>query len=180
MYKRQVLTDSYNMGILVFLVILGIMVCMMNNAGGSAAFGRWASIHIKTRVGAQLATIVLGILIFIDDYFNCLTVGTVMRPVTDKHNVTRAKLAYVIDATAAPVCIIAPISSWAAAVGSSLPAGCNIDGFTLFLRAIPFNYYALLALVFLAFLIITNIDYSKMKQYELNLSLIHISEPTRH
>lgn len=171
-----VLTDSYNMGILVFLVILGIMVCMMNNAGGSAAFGRWASIHIKTRVGAQLATIVLGILIFIDDYFNCLTVGTVMRPVTDKHNVTRAKLAYVIDATAAPVCIIAPISSWAAAVGSSLPAGCNIDGFTLFLRAIPFNYYALLTLVFLAFLIITNIDYSKMKQYELNAHLEEIVE----
>ena len=111
-----VLTDSYNMGILVFLVILGIMVCMMNNAGGSAAFGRWASIHIKTRVGAQLATIVLGILIFIDDYFNCLTVGSVMRPITDKHNVSRAKLAYLIDATAAPVCIIAPISSWAAAV----------------------------------------------------------------
>ena len=171
-----VLTDSYNMGILVFLVILGIMVCMMNNAGGSAAFGRWASIHIKTRVGAQLATIVLGILIFIDDYFNCLTVGTVMRPVTDKHNITRAKLAYVIDATAAPVCIIAPISSWAAAVGSSLPAGCNIDGFTLFLRAIPFNYYALLTLVFLAFLIIANIDYSKMKQYELNAHLEEIVE----
>ncbi len=110
------LTDSYNMGILVFLVVLGIMVCMMNKAGGSAAFGRWASTHIKSRVGAQLATILLGVLIFIDDYFNCLTVGSVMRPVTDKHNVSRAKLAYLIDATAAPVCIIAPISSWAAAV----------------------------------------------------------------
>lgn len=110
------LTDSYNMGILVFLVILGIMVCMMNKAGGSAAFGRWASVHIKSRVGAQLATVLLGVLIFIDDYFNCLTVGSVMRPVTDKHNVSRAKLAYLIDATAAPVCIIAPISSWAAAV----------------------------------------------------------------
>ena len=107
-----VLTDSYNMGILVFLVILGIMVCMMNKAGGSAAFGRWASVHIKTRIGAQLATIVLGVLIFIDDYFNCLTVGSVMRPITDKHQVSRAKLAYLIDATAAPVCIIAPISSW--------------------------------------------------------------------
>lgn len=172
----RVLTNSYNMGILVFLVILGVMVCMMNKAGGSAAFGRWASAHIKTRIGAQLASVALGVLIFIDDYFNCLTVGTVMRPVTDKHNITRAKLAYVIDATAAPVCIIAPISSWAAAVGSSLPAGCNIDGFTLFLRAIPFNYYALLTLVFLAFLIITNIDYSKMKQYELNAHLEEIVE----
>ena len=111
-----VLSDSYNVGILVFLVILGIMVCMMNKAGGSAAFGRWASEHIKSRAGAQLATILLGVLIFIDDYFNCLTVGSVMRPVTDKHNVSRAKLAYLIDATAAPVCIIAPISSWAAAV----------------------------------------------------------------
>ena len=111
-----VLTDSYNMGILVFLVILGVMVCMMNKAGGSAAFGRWAKEHIKTRAGAQLATIVLGVLIFIDDYFNCLTVGSVMRPVTDSHNVSRAKLAYLIDATAAPICIIAPISSWAAAV----------------------------------------------------------------
>ena len=109
-----VLTDSYNMGILVFLVILGVMVCMMNKAGGSAAFGRWAKVHIKTRAGAQLATITLGVLIFIDDYFNCLTVGSVMRPVTDSHNVSRAKLAYLIDATAAPVCIIAPISSWAA------------------------------------------------------------------
>ena len=116
-----VLTDAYNMGILVFLVILGVMVCMMNKAGGSAAFGRWASEHIKSRVGAQLATILLGVLIFIDDYFNCLTVGSVMRPVTDKHNVSRAKLAYLIDATAAPVCIIAPISSWAAAVTPLLP-----------------------------------------------------------
>lgn len=172
----SVLTSSYNMGILIFLVILGTMVCLMNRAGGSAAFGRWASKRIKTRAGAELATVVLGVLIFIDDYFNCLTVGTVMRPVTDKHNITRAKLAYVIDATAAPVCIIAPISSWAAAVGSSLPAGCNIDGFTLFLRAIPFNYYALLTLVFLAFLIIANIDYSKMKQYELNAHLEEIVE----
>ena len=139
-----VLTDSYNMGILVFLVILGIMVCMMNNAGGSAAFGRWASIHIKTRVGAQLATIVLGILIFIDDYFNCLTVGSVMRPITDKHNVSRAKLAYLIDATAAPVCIIAPISSWAAAVTGFVKGE---DGFSIFMRAIPYNYYALLTIL---------------------------------
>ena len=107
----RVLTNSYNMGILVFLVILGVMVCMMNKAGGSAAFGRWASAHIKTRIGAQLASVALGVLIFIDDYFNCLTVGSVMRPVTDKHQVSRAKLSYIIDATAAPVCIIAPISS---------------------------------------------------------------------
>ena len=112
----SVLTDSYNMGILIFLVILGTMVCLMNRAGGSAAFGRWAGKRIKSRVGAELSTIILGVLIFIDDYFNCLTVGSVMRPVTDKHNVSRAKLAYLIDATAAPVCIIAPISSWAAAV----------------------------------------------------------------
>ena len=110
----SVLSDSYNVGILIFLVILGAIVCLMNKAGGSAAFGRWASEHIKTRTGAQLATVALGVLIFIDDYFNCLTVGSVMRPVTDKHNISRAKLAYLIDATAAPVCIIAPISSWAA------------------------------------------------------------------
>src|SRR5699024_5392279 len=112
----SVLSDSYNVGILVFLVVLGAMVCMMNKAGGSAAFGRWAKTHIKSRIGAQLCTILLGCLIFIDDYFNCLTVGSVMRPITDEHNVSRAKLAYLIDATAAPVCIIAPISSWAAAV----------------------------------------------------------------
>ena len=114
----SVLSDPYNVGILIFLVILGAMVSLMNRAGGSAAFGRWAQTHIKTRAGAQLASIALGILIFIDDYFNCLTVGSVMRPVTDKHNVSRAKLSYLIDATAAPVCIIAPISSWAAAVAS--------------------------------------------------------------
>ena len=131
-----VLSDSYNVGILVFLVILGIMVCMMNKAGGSAAFGRWASEHIKSRAGAQLATIALGVLIFIDDYFNCLTVGSVMRPVTDKHNVSRAKLAYLIDATAAPVCIIAPISSWAAAVTGFVEGE---DGFSRFIRAIPYN-----------------------------------------
>ena len=115
--------DGYNIGILIFLVILGAMVSLMNRAGGSAAFGRWAAKHIKTRVGAQLATIALGVLIFVDDYFNCLTVGSVMRPVTDKHNVSRAKLSYLIDATAAPVCIIAPISSWAAAVASYVEDG---------------------------------------------------------
>ena len=160
-----VLTDSYNMGILVFLVILGIMVCMMNNAGGSAAFGRWASIHIKTRVGAQLATIVLGILIFIDDYFNCLTVGSVMRPITDKHNVSRAKLAYLIDATAAPVCIIAPISSWAAAVTGFVKGE---DGFSIFMRAIPYNYYALLTILAMVLIVALKIDYGPMKLHEDN------------
>ncbi len=160
-----VLTDSYNMGILVFLVILGIMVCMMNKAGGSAAFGRWASIHIKTRVGAQLATIVLGILIFIDDYFNCLTVGSVMRPITDKHNVSRAKLAYLIDATAAPVCIIAPISSWAAAVTGFVKGE---DGFSIFMRAIPYNYYALLTILAMVLIVVLKIDYGPMKLHEDN------------
>lgn len=137
----SVLSDSYNVGILIFLVILGTMVCLMNKAGGSAAFGEWASSHIKSRVGAQLATIILGVLIFIDDYFNCLTVGSVMRPVTDAQNVSRAKLAYLIDATAAPVCIIAPISSWAAAVTGFVEGE---DGFSIFIRAIPYNFYAIL------------------------------------
>ncbi len=159
------LTDSYNMGILVFLVVLGIMVCMMNRAGGSAAFGRWAATHIKGRVGAQLATILLGCLIFIDDYFNCLTVGSVMRPVTDKHNVSRAKLSYLIDATAAPVCIIAPISSWAAAVTGFVEGE---DGFSIFLRAIPYNYYALLTIVMMVALVIMNFDYGTMKVHEEN------------
>ena len=138
------LSDSYNVGILIFLVILGIMVCLMNKAGGSAAFGRWAKANIKSRVGVQLATIVLGCLIFIDDYFNCLTVGSVMRPVTDKQNVSRAKLAYLIDATAAPICIIAPISSWAAAVASFAEDG---QGLNLFIKAIPYNFHALLTVV---------------------------------
>ena len=160
-----VLTDSYNMGILVFLVILGIMVCMMNKAGGSAAFGRWASVHIKTRIGAQLATIVLGVLIFIDDYFNCLTDGSVMRPITDKHQVSRAKLAYLIDATAAPVCIIAPISSWAAAVTGFVEGE---DGFSIFLRAIPFNYYALLTILTMVLLVVLKIDYGSMRVHEDN------------
>lgn len=160
-----VLTDSYNMGILVFLVILGIMVCMMNKAGGSAAFGRWASVHIKTRIGAQLATIVLGVLIFIDDYFNCLTVGSVMRPITDKHQVSRAKLACLIDATAAPVCIIAPISSWAAAVTGFVEGE---DGFSIFLRAIPFNYYALLTILTMVLLVVLKIDYGSMRVHEDN------------
>ncbi len=160
-----VLTDSYNMGILIFLVILGIMVCMMNKAGGSAAFGRWAKAHIKSRAGAQFATIALGILIFIDDYFNCLTVGSVMRPVTDSHKVSRAKLSYLIDATAAPVCIIAPISSWAAAVTGFVKGE---DGFSIFVRAIPYNYYAILTIVMMLTLVILNFDYGPMKEHEKN------------
>ena len=161
----RVLTNSYNMGILVFLVILGVMVCMMNKAGGSAAFGRWASAHIKTRIGAQLASVALGVLIFIDDYFNCLTVGSVMRPVTDKHQVSRAKLSYIIDATAAPVCIIAPISSWAAAVAGFVEGE---DGFSIFIRAIPYNYYALFTIVFMIVLIVRKIDYGPMRTHEKN------------
>ena len=160
-----VLSDSYNVGILVFLVVLGIMVCMMNKAGGSAAFGRWASVHIKTRAGAQLATILLGVLIFIDDYFNFLTVGSVMRPVTDKHNISRAKLSYLIDATAAPVCIIAPISSWAAAVTGFVEGE---DGFSIFIRAIPFNYYAILTIVMMLTIVLLNMDYGPMKLHESN------------
>ena len=159
------LSDSYNVGILVFLVILGILVCMMNKAGGSAAFGRWAETHIKSRVGAQLATIALGVLILIDDYFNCLTVGSVMRPVTDKHNISRAKLAYLIDATAAPVCIIAPVSSWAAAVTGFVEGE---DGFSIFLRAIPYNYYALLTIVMMITIIVLKMDYGTMKLHETN------------
>ena len=160
------IADSYNVGILVFLVFLGIMVALMNKAGGSAAFGEWASTHIKTRVGAQLATVLLGCLIFIDDYFNCLTVGSVMRPVTDRHQVSRAKLAYLIDATAAPVCIIAPISSWAAAVSAFSPEGTN--GLVLFIRAIPFNYYALLTLIMMISITVMKIDYGPMALHERN------------
>ena len=160
-----VLTDSYNMGILIFLIILGVMVCMMNKAGGSAAFGRWAKEHIKTRAGAQLTTIALGILIFIDDYFNCLTVGSVMRPVTDSHNVSRAKLAYLIDATAAPICIIAPISSWAAAVTGFVKGE---DGFSIFIRAIPYNYYAILTIIMMVTLVLAKEDYGPMKVHEDN------------
>ncbi len=161
----SVLSDSYNVGILIFLVILGAIVCMMNKAGGSAAFGRFAKKRIKTRVGAQLATILLGVLIFIDDYFNCLTVGSVMRPVTDKFNVSRAKLSYLIDATAAPVCIIAPISSWAAAVTGFVPGE---NGFTLFIRAIPYNFYALLTIVMMLTVALMKVDYGPMKLHEAN------------
>ena len=160
-----VLSDSYNVGILVFLIILGAIVCLMNKAGGSAAFGRWASDHIKTRTGAQLATVALGVLIFIDDYFNCLTVGSVMRPVTDKHNISRAKLAYLIDATAAPICIIAPISSWAAAVTGFVEGE---DGLSLFISAIPYNFYALLTIVMMITIAVLNIDFGSMKVHEDN------------
>ena len=160
------LSDSYNVGILIFLVILGVLVSLMNKAGGSAAFGEWAGKHIKTRVGAQLATIALGILIFIDDYFNCLTVGSVMRPVTDKHHVSRAKLAYLIDATAAPVCIIAPVSSWAAAVSGYAPEGTN--GIQLFIRTIPYNFYALLSIAMMIMLTVSKTDYGPMALHEKN------------
>lgn len=160
-----VLSDPYNVGILVFLVVLGIMVCMMNKAGGSAAFGEWAGRHIKTRVGAQLVTVLLGILIFIDDYFNCLTVGSVMRPVTDKHNVSRAKLAYLIDATAAPICIIAPISSWAAAVTGFVEGE---DGFGIFIKAIPYNYYALFTIAAMILIVALKVDFGSMAVHEAN------------
>ena len=160
-----VLSDSYNVGILCFLVILGAMVQLMNRSGGSVAFGRWASSHIKSRAGAQLATIAFGCLIFIDDYFNCLTVGSVMRPVTDKHKVSRAKLAYLIDATAAPICIIAPISSWAAAV-SGFVEGEN--GMNLFLKTIPYNYYAVLTIMMMILLVVLRVDFGPMREHEIN------------
>ena len=152
-------------GIFLFLVLLGTLVSLVNKAGGSAAFGKWASTHIKTRVGAMLATFVLGVLIFIDDYFNCLTVGAVMRPVTDSHRISRPKLAYLIDATAAPVCMIAPISSWAAAVSSYAADG---QGIKLFVSAIPYNYYSLLTLVFIIAMALMRVDYGPMKRYEIN------------
>ena len=161
----SVLSDSYNVGILIFLVILGCMVCLMNKAGGSAAFGRWAQTHIKTRTGAQLSSVVLGCLIFIDDYFNCLTVGSVMRPITDKHHISRAKLAYLIDATAAPICIIAPISSWAAAVAGFAEDG---QGLNLFIQAIPYNFYALLTIIMMIGLVVLRVDFGPMARYETN------------
>ena len=161
----SVLSSSYNVGILIFLVILGMVVALMNKTGGSDAFGKWASKRIKTRVGAQLTSILLGCLIFIDDYFNCLTVGSVMRPITDKHQVSRAKLAYLIDATAAPVCIISPISSWAAAVTGFVDGE---DGFGLFVKAIPFNYYALLTIVMMLVITFWKFDFGPMKVHEEN------------
>lgn len=155
--------DSWNVGILIFLVLLGIMVTLINKAGGSAAYGRWASEHIHSKAGAEVATLGLGAVIFIDDYFNCLTVGSVMRPVTDKFKISREKLAYIIDSTAAPVCIIAPISSWAAAVSSVAPDG---QGLNLFMRSIPYNLYALLTLATVFYLSVTGLDYGKMLKAE--------------
>ena len=163
-----VLTDESNVGILVFLVILGAMVSLMNKAGGSAAFGRFAAKGIKTRVGAQLATILLGVTIFIDDYFNCLTVGAVMRPVTESHKISRAKLAYVIDATAAPVCMLAPVSSWAAAVASYVPDGFPGSRISMFLSQIPWNYYCILTLIMVVTISLLNIDYGPMLTHEYN------------
>ena len=159
--------DPYNIGILIFLVILGAIVALMNKSGGSAAFGRWASKHIKSRVGAQLATIALGVLIFVDDYFNCLTVGSVMRPVTDKFKVSRSKLAYLIDATAAPICIIAPVSSWAAAVAGFVSED-QIGGLELFIRAIPYNFYAILTIVMMVTITLMKFDFGPMKKHEMN------------
>ena len=158
---------SSTAGIFMFLVILGIIVALINKAGGSAAFGRWAEVHIKSRIGAIIATFILGVLIFIDDYFNCLTVGSVMRPVTDSHKISRAKLAYIIDATAAPICMIAPVSSWAAAV-SQFAEGTAYSGIELFIRAIPYNFYSLLTFVFIIALTLMKFDYGPMRKHELN------------
>lgn len=159
------IADSYNVGILVFLVVLGAIVVLMNKAGGSRAYGEWAAKHIKTRTGACIATFVLGVLIFVDDYFNCLTVGSVMRPVTDKHKISRAKLAYLIDATAAPVCIIAPISSWAAAVSGTVD---GVNGIELFISTIPYNLYAILTLIMVVFIAVAKEDFGPMKLHEDN------------
>ena len=160
-------SDSGNIAIIVFLVILGIMVDLMNKAGGSAAFGRWATKAVKSRCGAQLLSMLLGVLIFIDDYFNCLTVGAVMRPVTESHKISRAKLAYVIDSTAAPVCMIAPVSSWAAAVSGYVQSD-NVNGIELFVAQIPYNYYCLLTLVMIVVISLLNIDYGPMLTHEYN------------
>ena len=157
--------DGWNAGILIFLVLLGMMVALINKAGGSRAFGAWAETHVKTRVGAQLATFALGVLIFVDDYFNCLTVGSVMRPVADSKNISRAKLAYIIDATAAPICMIAPISSWAAAVAGVV---VSVNGLSLFIKAIPYNFYSLLTIVMILFITLAKFDYGPMKKHEIN------------
>lgn len=162
------MTDSSHAGVLVVVIFLASLVVMMNRAGGSVAFGRWAKEHIKTRTGAQLATIAMGILIFVDDGFNCMTVGSVMRPVTDSHNVSRAKLAYLIDSTAAPVCIIAPVSCWAAAVSYAVPAEYHINGFSMFLRAIPYNLYALGTLFMMVAITLLRLDYGPMRRHEDN------------
>ena len=159
--------DAWNIGIFMFLILLGTMVALMNKAGGSAAFGEWAKKHVKTRAGALLATFLLGVLIFVDDYFNCLTVGSVMMPVTDGHKISRAKLAYIIDATAAPICMIAPISSWAAAVSGMVDEGVY-SGIELFVRAIPYNYYSLLTIVFVIGMALMGFDYGPMAKHERN------------
>ena len=163
----SVLADTYNMGIIVFLVVLGIMVDLMNKGGGSEAFGRWAKKTVTSRAGAQLMTMLLGVLIFIDDYFNCLTVGAVMRPVTESHKISRAKLAYVIDSTAAPVCMIAPVSSWAAAVSGYVNSD-SVNGIEMFIKQIPWNYYCLLTLVMMVVISVWNIDYGPMLTHEYN------------
>ena len=163
----SVLADGDNVGILIFLVVLGIMVDLMNKGGGSEAFGRWAKKHVHTRCGAQLLTMLLGVLIFIDDYFNCLTVGAVMRPVTESHHISRAKLAYLIDATAAPVCMIAPVSSWAAAVSGYVNSN-SVSGIQMFIRQIPWNYYCLLTLLMIVVISVLNIDYGTMLTHEYN------------
>ena len=162
-----VLADSWDMGIIIFLVLLGIMVDLMNKGGGSAAFGRWAKKAVKTRKGAQLLTMLLGVLIFVDDYFNCLTVGSVMRPVTESHKISRAKLAYIIDATAAPVCMIAPVSSWAAAVSGYVNSE-SVNGIQVFIQQIPYNYYCLLSLVMIIVISLLNMDYGPMFTHEYN------------
>ncbi|MDY2863056.1 MAG: Na+/H+ antiporter NhaC family protein [Oscillospiraceae bacterium] len=159
------LSDSYNVGILVFLVVLGTIVALMNKAGGSRAYGEWAAKHIKSKTGACISTFVLGALIFVDDYFNCLTVGSVMRPISDKYNVSRSKLAYIIDATAAPICIIAPVSSWAAAVSGTVE---GVNGIQLFISTIPYNLYALLTIIMVIFISLTGVDYGPMKLHEDN------------
>ena len=160
--------NSIDVSIIIFLVILGIMVDLMNKAGGSAAFGRWATKAVKSRCGAQLLSMLLGVLIFIDDYFNCLTVGAVMRPVTESHNISRAKLAYIIDATAAPVCMLAPVSSWAAAVASYVPEGFPGSRISMFLSQIPWNYYCILTLIMIIIISVFNIDYGPMLTHEYN------------
>lgn len=162
------ITDLSHASILVFVIILGTLVALMNKSGGAAAFGRWASSHIKTRVGAELATVLLGVIIFVDDGFNCMTVGSVMRPVTDRYKISRSKLAYLIDATAAPICIIAPVSSWAAAVSYSIPEKYHINGFHMFIQTIPYNLYALTTLLMIITLSLMKFDYGPMKVHEAN------------
>ena len=172
--------NAIDISILIFLVVLGIMVDLMNKAGGSAAFGRWAKKAVKTRVGAQLLTMLLGVLIFIDDYFNCLTVGAVMRPVTESHNISRAKLAYIIDATAAPVCMLAPVSSWAAAVASYVPEGFPGSRISMFMSQIPYNYYCILTLIMVIVVSVFNIDYGPMLTHEYNAQVKNDLFTTEH